>query len=54
MDEEGELQRILRAPAHDQGMKAVGAVEFVILDGVNDVESDQPADNSQREDNRCV
>src|SRR5688572_4791734 len=50
VDKEGKLKRVFWAPADDEGMEAVGAVEVVVLDGIDDVEADQPADDGERED----
>src|SRR5205807_266442 len=46
--QQGRLLRVLRAPANDQRMQAVLAVEFVVLQRVNDVETDQPKHDSSR------
>ena len=57
MHEKGGVQRIGRAPAHDDGVQFVRAVELKILNGVNDVEPDQPQHHDQRQqswDERAV
>ena len=40
--QKGGPQGVFRAPSYDERMQAVRFVEFIILEGVNDVESDQP------------
>ena len=37
----------------DLATEPVAAVEFIILDGVNDVEADQPTDDGEREHDGC-
>src|ERR1035438_8361976 len=42
MGKERCRQRVFYSPAHDQRMQSLFSIEFVILQGVYDVETDQP------------
>ena len=51
-DRKAARQGVARAPAHDQRMQAVLAVEFIILQGVDDVETDEPEDDGDGQQHR--
>ena len=50
MAEEGGFEGVVGAPADDEGVETVFAVEFVILQGIDHVETDQPEDHGGGED----
>lgn len=50
VNEEGELEGVLGSPADHERVEVVFAVEVVILNGVDDVEADEPADDSKPKD----
>lgn len=50
--EESELKGVLRSPADNERMEFVGAVEVVVLKGVDDVESNEPTDDREGEKDR--
>src|SRR6266516_5905203 len=52
MGQKSRLQRVLRAPANDQRMQAVLAVELVVLQRVDHVETDQPKHDGRRQYDR--
>ena len=50
MGEQGGINSVVRAPGGDEGVKVIGLVELVVLQGVDNVEACHPEDDSEGED----
>lgn len=50
MGEEGGLEGVAGAPADDERVEVMGSVEFVVLEGIDDIEPDEPEDDGGGED----